>query len=287
MRCLAHTSSNLVLAAFFLAGVGTAPLTAQPVIQIKIPAYPEAAFPNFSSLAVPEGDLGAEIWLEGTLGEVQISTIRVTLNEHPMTPFVALNPLPRGVRAIIKFGSSLRPEYRLRKGAENILSFVGTDETRVSYAGRFYLVIEPNATRPALRPSTHPEEPAAEIGLPNQTFPPEPAFTTEWPEKTTDKTLLLNAEVGDRQGLHRVVIEVNGKDTEEVILENELPVRKKNGWRSSGKLPGEVTGDSRRVILSVPVELDEGINVVALRAENVSGLRKRVDRTVERVKPGR
>jgi hypothetical protein len=273
---------------WLLSVLASFPVAAQPSIELRIPNHAEAAFPNFSSVAVPANGLGPlEIWLQGALGEIQVSSVRVTLNEHPFTPFVAINPLPAGVRVILKLGSSLRPEYRLRTEGENVLSFVASDETRVTYEGRFYVVVDAETNAPSLRPTAHPSDVSREVALPDQAFPPDPVFTTDWPERTSQKTLLLAAEIADRQGLRRVVIEVNGKDVEEVVLENEMPVRKKGGFRSSGKLPGEVTGDSRLLAVSLPVELKEGINVVALRAENVSGLRKRVDRTLERVKPSR
>jgi len=79
--------------------------------------------------------------------------------------------------------------------------------------------------------------------------------------------LMLAAVVKDAEGLKRVVIEVNGKDEEEIVLENESPVRKRRGFMSSGKLAGEVTGDARLLRLSVPVKLGKAINVIAVRAE--------------------
>ena len=114
--------------------------------------------------------------------------------------------------------------------------------------------------------------------------PPIAKFTTEWPESTTERIIELNAEVTDAEGLRRITIEVNGKDVQEVVLENEQPVRKQNGFVARGKLPGTAVGDGRKITLSIPVTLNKELNVVAIRVENVLGLRTNINRTIQRPK---
>src|SRR6266508_5194971 len=67
-----------------------------------------------------------------------------------------------------------------------------------------------------------------------------------------ERTLMLEAEVSDAEGLRRIVLEVNGKDAEEVVFQNERPVRKKNGMVARGTMPGKVKGDGQRVVINVP-----------------------------------
>lgn len=269
--------------ALLLSSALAAQAAAEPRIQLKVPSHAGGAFPNFSTVVLPENHGPVEIWLEDALAEIQVSTIRVMLNESPMTPFVALNPLPRGVRAIVKIGASLNPDYTLRPSGENILAFAATDSGSVTYRAQFYLSLDAQASAPRLA-SVRSRAPIKEVEAPPQHRPPRVAFTSEWPSKTSEQFLTLAAEVVDDQGIVRVVLEVNGKDVEEIVLENEWPVRKQKGFVARGRPPGEVTGDGRRLALSIPVKLGKDLTVVALRAENSLGLRTRTDRVVERTK---
>ncbi len=257
-------------------------VTAQPRLSLRVPPY-ESAFENFSTIALPKsGYTSVEIVLKQAVGELQRSTIRVTLNEMPMTPFVSVNPMPRGVRAIVKLNASLSPDYSLHADGENVLGFTATDEGGVGYRAQFYLLIDPTKTAPELARNPRPASTASAVRPPPQSIPPAILIQSAWPSRTADLTLQLQFEVSDAEGLRRIVLEVNGKDVEEVALQNERPVRKKNGMVARGALPGTVTGDGHRVVVTVPVRLDRGrINVVAVRAENVLGLSSRADRTVE------
>lgn len=267
----------------FLAAGLAAPAATEPRIQLKLPNFAGSAFPNFGVVALPASGYGPlEIWLENALAEVQVSTIRIKLNDTPMTPFVAINSLPRGFRAVVKQGASLSPDYNLRPAGENILSFTAVDESNVAYHGQFYLSLDPSATAPKLA-SVRPA-PLREIEAPPEHRAPKVSFTSEWPRQTEEQFLNVDGLVEDAEGIRRVVIEVNGKDVEEIALENELPVRKHGGFMSHGKLAGQVAGDGRRMAFSIPVKLGKNLTVVAVRVENTLGLRARIDRTIERIK---
>lgn len=270
-------------AALFLFLSTAPPLAAEPRITLKLPGFPGAVFPNFSSVVVPANHGTIEIWLEDAVSEVQVSTVRVRLNEMPMTPFVTVNPLPRGVRLLLKQGRSMHPEYRLRPTGENMLSFSGADASKVAYQGQFYLTLDPTLPAPRAAPM-RTRAPAQEVSAPRETQPPRISFTSEWPARTAEGTLSLEFEASDSEGLLRVVIEVNGQDLEEIDFQNELPVRKEKGWATAKKLAGEVSGDARRVVVRRPIAVDKDIMVVAVRAENALHLRTRIDRTVERIR---
>lgn len=256
---------------------------AQPTIRLRFPTHGDIQFENSSSLVVPPGVASLEIWVRGTLADISVSSVRVRLNEMPMTPFVSINQLPRGVRLIVKFGATLSPDYNLKRETENLLTFDAVDTGRVSYRGQFYLILDENASVPHLAPTrvspTRPEVEPAPLQR-----PPQAAFTSEWPARSAERVLQLAAEVTDNEGIRRIVVEVNGKDVEEVLLENEQPVRKKNGWIARGALPGTVTGNGKKITLLIPVSLGKEINVVAVRVENLLGLRTRIDRTVQRIR---
>jgi hypothetical protein len=273
-------AASLGLAAALCAAAGAA----EPRIELRLPAF-GGSYANFSSVAVPAVGHGPlELWVQDALGEMRTATLRVRLNEVPLTPFVTINALPRGLRAIARLGTSVNPDYVLRPGAENILSFSVEDETGVRYQGQFYITTEAALPAPKALPARAGGPPAKAVNAPATPLPPVIEIRSRWPDRTTESILNLEAEVTDAEGLKRVVIEVNGKDTDEIVLENEWPVRKHDGFMSSRKLPGEVEGDGRRVHFSIPVKLGKEITVVAVRAENTGGLRARADRTVRRTK---
>jgi hypothetical protein len=277
-RDVAHLRRFACVLAVFAAAAR--PMCAEPRIQLKIPAF-DVGFANFTSVVLPGHDYGGlELWIEDANAEMQLSTVRVTLNEIPMTPFVGINPLPRGVRIIVKLGATLNPEYSLKASGENIIAISAADTSKVTYAGRFYLTLDPDTTAPhavaRARVTQH------EVSAPPVRRPPRVEFMSAWPERTAEDMLTLSAEVSDGEGLRRIVIEVNGNDVEQIDLENERPVRRRDGFSISSKVPGTVTGDGRRVIISVPVKLRKDINIVAVRAENAIGLHTRSDRVVVR-----
>jgi hypothetical protein len=275
------TTLLLLVTGCVIAQGGWSLAAAEPNMTLKIATF-QMAFPNGSSIVLPEtghGDI--EIWLQDALAEIQVSSIRVRLNEVPMATFLTVNRLPRGVRVIVKLNASINADFSLRPGRENLVSFAASDTSSVSYQAQFYLSLSATATGPHLADRAPVRAPLREVAAPAQVFPPTVALKVDWPAKTTDRVLTLAAEIHDREGLKRVVIEVNSKAAEEVILENELPVRKQKGFIAKGKLPGTVHGDGRKLLISIPVTLDKRLNTVAVRAENLVGLTGYADRTVE------
>jgi hypothetical protein len=261
-----------------------APAAAQPRIELRVPGFDAAIFENHSAVAVPATATGTlEVWFLDVLAPVQMSTLRVRLNDMPMTPFVSTFPLPRGVRVVVRLGATLNPDYQLRTPGENVLLVTIVDQERVSYEGRFAVLVDAAAAAPRAAATRAAATPPAVVPPPVP-VPPVVRLIGEWPASTSEQTVTLEAEVEDPEGLLRVVIEVNGKDVQEVVLQNGLPVRKENGWVARGRLPGEVVGDSERLRLSIPIRLTRDINVVAVRAENTASLRTRAHRSVERVR---
>jgi len=274
---------TLALLAFLAGGFGGLDAEAEPRVSLKIPPFESALFPNFSSVVLPpDGYDTLEVLLEGALGEIQTSSVRVTLNGMPMTPFVSVNPMPAGMRAIVKLKASMSPDYAIKRGGESILAFTAIDMAGTSYRGHFYLSVDPNKAQPEAARTTALRVRESTVVAPPQHRPPTIAIKSEWPARTTEERLSLEAEVVDEEGLRRIVIEVNGRDVEEVVLQNERPVRYQGGRIVRATTPGEVSGNGSGVRLVVPVRLARNrINVVAIRAENVFGITVRVDRTVE------
>jgi hypothetical protein len=283
---MGRRNSGLLLYAFLGAVAAFVPAAraAEPRIELRLPVFPGDGYANFSSLAVPPADHGPlELWVRNALGEIRTATLRVRLNEIPLTPFVTISAVPRGMRAVVRLGTSVNPDYQLRANSENVLSFSVEDAAGVRYQGQFYLTPDAGLSAPKLLPA-RARAPLKAVEAPTTALPPVVEIRSRWPEETAESILTLEAEVTDAEGLRRVILEVNGKDTDEIVLQNEWPVRKHDGFMASRKLPGEVRGDGRRVWLSIPVKLGKDITVVAVRAENTGGLRTRADRTVRRLK---
>ena len=256
--------------------------SAEPTITLKVPPF-APSFPNFASVLLPPSGYSAlEIVLQGALGEIQASTVRVTLNGMPMTPFVAVNMMPAGTRAIVRLGVSLSPDYTIRRDGESILTFAATDAGGTSYRGQFYLTIDPGKSEPEIARTTRARAQETGVVAPPQHLPPVIEIKSQWPARTTERTLGLEAEVSDQEGLRRIVIEINGRDVEEILLQNERPVRYQGGRIVRAATAGEVSGTGTSVRLNIPVRLaNDRINVIAVRAENLAGLSSRADRAVE------
>jgi hypothetical protein len=272
----------LLLATALHAAAATA--AAQPRIELRIPGFDAAVFDNHGVVSVPATATDTlEVWFLDVLAPLQISTLRVRLNDMPMTPFVSTFPLPRGLRVVVRLGATLHPDYQLRTSGENVLFMTVIDQQRASYEGRFTVAVDSTAEAPRGAVARSAVAPVSVVAAPVP-VPPVIRLLGEWPASTRERTVTLDVQVEDPSGLLRVVIEVNGKDVQEVVLQNGLPVRKENGWVARGRVPGEVVGDSQRLHLSIPVRLTRDINVIAVRAENTGNLRTRATHSVERVR---
>lgn len=280
---IARLSGILLLAVLSL---GAPDRGLEPTITLTIPAYPASSFANYASILLPDVKLETiELDLAEALATIRTSTVRVTLNGVPMTPFVAVNPTPGGVRVIVRLGMTLSPEYAISRDGESILTLDAKDVSGTGYRGMFYLAIDPARSRPELARTTRARAQQSATVAPPQFRAPTIRLLSDAPARTADRVYELEAEVTDGEGLRRVVIEVNGRDAEEIVLQNERPVRYKGGRIARGALAGEVTGGATSLRLRVPLTLArDRVNVIAIRAENVRGLAARADQTIETFK---
>ncbi len=254
-------------------------------ITLKIPGFENAVFSPSHTILVPGARIGAlEVWLRNAAAEISLSSIRVHLNEQSVSTFAATNPLPNGVRTILRLDQTLNPALRISPDAENMLVFEAIDQLGNRYKARFFLSVDLSIAAPRVGAASHLVEPTGVVQPPPEYETPSFQWDKDLPAETTDELIVLQVTVTDRQGLRRLVIEKNGKDVEEIILENGRPVRKAKGFRVSSKLPGTVEGDGKSLVVSIPTELRKGTNTVVLRAENLVGLRASSDRTIQRTR---
>lgn len=257
--------------------LNAAVVAAEPRIELKIGSV---RFPAGSVVQVPAGF--AEPVEEDALGNIEVGTVRVHLNGTPMSAFVGVNRLPRGVRTIVRLGLSLGAEFSLRPAVENVLTFAAADESKVGYHATFYVVPDESVTAPQVAPTQKVRVEQEIVRPPAPVSKPVIVITSDIPSRTDSPNITVAAEITDMEGLRRIAIEVNGRDEDEVLLQNERPVRRRRGWTARGGEPGSVVGDGRRIVLEIPVSLRRNaINVIAVKAENQNGLIERVDHTVE------
>jgi hypothetical protein len=259
----------------------------EPRIVLALPAYGDVTFANFGAVAVPTPEVGLlQVIVSDARAELDISSIRMLLNNQPVSAFLTINPMVLGARVSVDFSRIANPAFKLRADGDNVLSFEALDRQRNRYFAQFLIRVQQDASRPQL---------LTDIRLPaRKAFEPPPSYPApriRWISPATDvaqaRTTVLEAEVLDEYGLRQVILEVNGKEIETVVLENGMPVRKRGGFRTPKRLPGTVEGDGRRLSISIPVELKKAINVLALRAENVRGMYASDGQTVRLKEAGR
>jgi hypothetical protein len=274
-----------LLALWLLGNIGSATGNLQqgPQVTLRLPAFGNIAFPPTGTIVVPAQGLDClELWLQHTLADLRLSSIRVYLNEQSVSTFLSVNPLPKGVRAILRLNQTLNPALGLSPGFENMLLFEAVDIGGNRYRARFFISIDASVSRPTVGVKSYAVEPEGVVIPPPTPEVPSFRWDLALPAATAESAVNVAVTITDKRGLRRVVVEKNGKDVEEIIVENGRPIRKSKGFRVSSKLPGYVAGDGKSLEISLPMELRKGLNTIVFRAENMDGLRARTDRTIER-----
>jgi hypothetical protein len=275
--------ASIALLAAVASGENWVQTTAEePRLTLRVHPW-ETPFENQRTVIVPEiGMTDIEIRIENALARIRRASIRVSLNGTPVGSLLRINELPRGVRAILQLGRSMNPEFMVKRDIENDLTLVAQDESGMTYNAQFGIAVDPGATAPRLAAVIRSALARPQIEPPAMSTPPTITILSDWPARTRETHLSLRAEVADDEGLRQILVLVNGKDVEEIVMQNERPVRKQKGFVARGKLPGTVEGDGRRVRLDIPIRLAAGeIHVVELHAENINGLMMNASRAIE------
>lgn len=126
-----------------------------------------ATFANFARIPVPTPDLRSiEVVLSDARAEIQLGSVRVSLNQTPVLTLTTLYALPRGVRVVVRLSESLNPDLKLTASGENLITFEATDDQRMRYRGQFSILVGSsttgNAPAPIAIPSAPSNTPAAE-----------------------------------------------------------------------------------------------------------------------------
>jgi hypothetical protein len=130
-------------------------------VSLRIPEVSQAAFANSARLSVPSPDPRViDIYLAGANSEIQLSSIRVTLNQMPIMTLVSVYSMTRGARASVRLAESINPDMKLKPTGENVLAFEAMDSSRTRYTGQFFITVGTAATSPLPAPTITSTRPA-------------------------------------------------------------------------------------------------------------------------------
>jgi hypothetical protein len=251
-----------------------------PAVVLVIPDYAGARFGNFSSILLPNAGPGKlEVILSNAASSITVHSVRMMLNNQPMAVFLATMPMTDGLRTVLDLQRASHPSYRLRPEGENSLTFEAVDQTGNRYFGQFFLRVAPGLSKPELAPA-QPTVLQKAFEPPPSHQPPQIQWLPTDQPQVGGRTVWFKAEITDDYGLRAVILEVNGKELESIVLENGSPTRKRGGFRTARSLPGTVQGNGMRLTIEIPVELKKAVNVLAIRAENLRGLYGASSRTL-------
>jgi hypothetical protein len=141
-------------------------------------------FANFARIAVPTPDLrSVEVVLSGANAEIQLGSVRVSLNQMPVLTLTTVYALPKGVRVVIRLSESLNPDLKLTASGENLITFEATDDQRTRYRGQFSILVGSSAagdtkapitttTAPSIAPTAENaddvDSPPSPVAMPNR-----------------------------------------------------------------------------------------------------------------------
>ena len=219
-----------------LAALGAA-AAAEPRIELRLAAFPGVTFPNFSSVILP-CRAGPARAVDPGRARRDPGLDRAREAERAADDAVRRGePAAARRAAAAEGGADAQPGVPAAadRGERRRRLRPGRDEDGLPGAVLRHARRRPPPHRAPRRCA--PARTAREVAAPEQKLPPRVVFTSEWPPRTAETLLTLLAEAEDVEGISRLVVEVNGSDVDEIVMQNGIPVRKHQGWMTSGKAP--------------------------------------------------
>ena len=238
-----------------------------PVVEFRV--GPSGAFLPGSTIGVGPDAAGiVDLRLIGARAAVDLESIDISLNGTSIAGFARLSRMPRGVRVVVDRQNQNHPDLGLR--ARNLLAFACEDLLRNSYRAHFDLRVSPAETGARLLASPSTDTPRAPVE--RQSHAEAPKVSLRVPEVGRgQRTARIYAEIRDLKGIREVILEVNWKEFERIVMQNGLPSRRRGKFRSSRALPGSARGDSEYLLLEIPIPMQRRETRVSIRAENSAG----------------
>lgn len=273
MRMKILARSKIMMLGILWAQTAPTVSPSQPQVLISFPKYQVPAFPNFSVVEIPNSSLPAiEFDLIGFPAQLSISTVRVYLNDKPLTPFLKIFRKTDGARILVELEQVPVGSTYLQPDVENLLVLLVADKLGRRYTGRISLIPKSSVVQPQLvtqrlqhsNPVVPPPEPPPTS--------PKIFWASELPDATTQENLMLHVQILDDYGLRYARIELNNRVIETIVVEAGIPTRKRGDFRRASNLPGSVSGSGKHLVVTIPLRLKKNANIIAVYAENIKGL---------------
>ena len=224
----------------------------------------------------PGATIGVSLDAAGTLdlrlnkarAEIDLKSIEIHLNGTSIAGFARVNRMLRGLRVIVDRRTQDHPDLALRD--QNPLMFGCEDALGNFYRGQFVLRVSQAESEPRLLAAPSPDTPKVLVAGAGHNEGPYVSLNVRDVHRG-QRTARLVAEIRDKQGIREVLIGVNWREVERIVMHNGLPSRRRGELRSSRSLPGSVMGDSVDLRLDMPIPLQKRETSVSTRATNVAG----------------
>ena len=243
------------------------PAAASPSLELRVGSGP--AFSSGVTIGVaPDSAPVFDLRLTDARADIDPESVAVSLNGTSITGFASFNRMPRGARLIVDRRTQNHPDLALR--SENRLTFGCDDALGNSYRGEFVLRVSNAESDSRLLLPPGPDTPGVLVENSNRGGAPSVALSVPEAHRGP-RTARVIAEIRDMQGIRSVVLELNWKEFERIVMQNGFPSRRRGGFRSSRALTGSVEGDTKHLRLDIPIPLQGRETNVGIRAENVQG----------------
>ena len=256
------------VAASLCAGVALAACGGEPSLELRLAAG-DAIAPGSVAAAGTASVVTLDIVLSGGLAEIALDTVELNLDENPIIGFARTGRTLTGIRLVVDRSGNRHPH--LAMAGESRLRFAarGLDGNR--YRGEFVVRVAEGSRGVQLLSGPDPSSAVLEASEP-KALTLEIAITSDPGVSRDRRSWRLVAEVRDGSGIRAVAVELNWKLYERVLMHSGFPSRQRGEFRKAPSLPGSVTGESRHLVLDIPVPLRKRETRVELRATNLLGL---------------
>ena len=245
----------------------TVTAAANPSLELRLGSGP--AFSSGVTIGVgPEAAPVFDLRLMDARADIDPESVAVTLNRTSIKGFASFNRMPCGARLIVDRRTQNHPDFAL--GAENRLTFGCDDALGNSYRGEFVLRVSKAESDSRLLLPPGPDTPGVLVDNSDRGGAPSVGLSVS-EGRRGPRTARVVAEIRDMQGIRSVVLELNWKEFERIVMQNGFPSRRRGGFRSSRALTGSVQGDSKHLRLDIPIPLQGRETYVGIRAEDVKG----------------
>lgn len=238
---------------------------ASPSLELRVGSGPTLSS-GVSAGVGPDGAPICDLRLMNARADIDPESVTVSLNGTSITGFGSCNMMPGGARLRIDCRTQDHPDLALR--SENRLTFSCEDTLWNSYRGKFVLRVSNSKGESRLLAPPSPDTPDVLVAKSNHGGVPSVSLSVPTAHRGP-RTARVVAEVRDMLGIRSVVLELNWKEFERIVMQNGFPSRRRGRFRFSRAMTGGVEGHNEHLRLEIPIPLARGGTNVGIRGENI------------------